>query len=425
MLFNRKLPAQAFIVILSFAAGSQASTVHCGFANDNWRGTDMLYTCTGAFSFSGNENLTAITGDHLTGQLNADVTGVSFFNQFTTFNGIPPNIGTFFANIEAFEWKFGNVTTLSSADVAQFPNLRMLSLYGNHITSLLASLFQGAAGVRHIDFGANALNFVEVGFLNGLDIETALFERNPCVSFSAATPSSMQELGWYLEECMGPEIDATLICAFSRQSWLGGSSNLHTCSATIMGQGLNGTIGNLVGEPGDGPVTAFSAYNQRGLQGLPRNLHEFLPELTAFEWVFGHLSYISEADLFNFSELTIFIAYGNRLITLEPSLFRGNPSLIHLDVGANWISYAAGVIDHLYNLEVALFERNTCISYSAATPNEIENLRSFLEYDCRHPVIEECLGPCAERIMILEERVDYLETQINSLMKLLKTQEKN
>ena len=224
-------------------------------------------------------------------------------------------------------------------------------------------------------------------------------------------------------QCRGTNL-AVVDCTFSTENWLA-TDNFYTCSGTIVGSGREGSILDVTGEHEGGltneDVNALSIINQRALERIPTSLQNFFPNLFAIEWKFGDLAVISAADLEHFANLTIFSVYGNRLVTLPGNLLMNSRIIRHIDFGSNSINHVGQTfISGTASLEVALFERNNCISFSAGTPSELSTLTSLLQDWCP-PLPEpepepECPASCVERIDYLEQRIRLLEEALLSVM---------
>lgn len=357
----------------------------CVFSDEIWLGFEQYYTCTGSIAASGNNPLVLLLfGDHPDNRSDADVTGLSIYNQ-RGLSQLPSDLSAV-SGLLAFEWVFGDLTSLSVNDFSSLPNLEIISFYGNRLTRLDGNLLQSTLNLQIIDFGFNSLISVGNGLLTNLtQLRWALFERNPCISISISTPEDLLDLPRSLEsQC--PATVQSMDCDFSALNWAG-IFEYYTCVGRVTSGHLVGSnFWDIAGVHVDGftnaNVTGLSIYNQRGFDRLP-NIGRAFENLRGFEWVFGNLATINEFDLIQMRDLEMLSLYGNFLVTLSGSLLINNQALVYIDFGRNLLSFVGdGLLSNLPELRWALLERNLCIDEIATTPQEIEALPGRLEGLC-------------------------------------------
>lgn len=326
-----------------------------------------------------------IVGTHEEGRIDADVRGLSIYNQ-RGLSRLPGSIESFFPNLVAVDWVFGDLTSVSQSDLLSFPNLRFLTLYGNQLTSLDDGLFQNSTNLEYVDIGNNLIRNVASDLFNGLvELRWVFLQRNPCVDIIAATPEAIDELSSLLVGQCPASVGVTIQCDFVDLNW-SGVEEIYTCVGTIVGNGSVSNVVNVIGTHLEGrtndDVRGLSIYNQRGLTQLPRNIGDFF-NLTALDWVFGDLNFLSATDLSQVSSASIISFYGNQLSSIEGNLFQNTPSVQQIDLGNNLIrNVGNNVFSTLTELRTVLIQRNPCIDTVAATPEAIQNLTSSLVSQC-------------------------------------------
>lgn len=191
--------------VLLLASCAYGTSMNCQFANISWAAIANHYTCTGDVIFSGNDgSILEVTGDHILGLTHDDVTGLSVYNQRDLVE-LPLNFDSFFPNLLAFDWVFGDLATVLAADFSSMPSLEILNLYGNQLVTLNANVFQNTPNLQYIDLGSNLIVEVGFGIFDSLtDLRWVLFQRNPCLDMIAGTPEALADLVIYLQEQCAP-----------------------------------------------------------------------------------------------------------------------------------------------------------------------------------------------------------------------------
>lgn len=140
------------------------------------------------------ESVVNVTGSHLEGRSNADVSGLIVDNQ-QDFNRIPRNIEAFFPNLTFLRWLSGDLTSIVSDDLKPFPALAALVLGHNKIFSLNGDLFQHTPKMIVISFSDNVIEHVGFDLLTNLSgLTHAYFANNICINQNAETPEEMENL---------------------------------------------------------------------------------------------------------------------------------------------------------------------------------------------------------------------------------------
>lgn len=365
-------------------------TIDCVYEELNWEGILIAYTCTGTVTGTGNIVLN-IRGTHLTGRTEADVTGVSIYNSQVTTQ-FPRNVDNFFPNVEAFDWVFSRLSAVSAHDLAQFPALRMLSLFGNEISLLDGNLFANTQNLHWVDVSNNRITNVGDGvFANLTDLSFVIFQRNPCVDFLATTPEAIEELRLSLPDYCPAQL--TIDCVYEELNWAG-VLIAYTCTGTVTGTGssvLNIRGTHLAGRS-DADVAGVSIYNSQLTDRIPININSFFPNVRAFDWVFGRLTSISANDLRQFPGLNWLSVFGNLISSLDSNVFANTPRLQWLDLSDNRITNVGeGAFSILYELRWVIFQRNPCIDILATTQEAIWEMTESMEYQCPAQLTVDCV----------------------------------
>jgi Leucine-rich repeat (LRR) protein len=142
---------------------------------------------------SGN-NLTEVSGSHMTERTNSDVEMLSIYNQ-PNVTQMPKNIEVFFKNLIGIDVWRTQIASISSDDFKAFPNLKFLDFQGTLLTSLDGNLLENNHKLWWIGFSDNLIKNVGHDLLSGLDeLVTVHFNRNPCMDFEASDSSALSEL---------------------------------------------------------------------------------------------------------------------------------------------------------------------------------------------------------------------------------------
>lgn len=197
--------------ICAFAASTNALSFHCNFKMISWvvAGRDVYFCSSSALTIDGNStHIQSVTGNYSSGYTNADVEGFSVYHD--KLSRLPKGIEKFFPILAGLDWRSGSLTSISSEDLQPFPQLQMILLGSNKLTSLDGDLFVYTPKMRYISFDDNLLQSIGFGLLDDLNkLTNAYFNGNPCISL-AAPPQTIQELKVkLLGQCPPSSVDIT------------------------------------------------------------------------------------------------------------------------------------------------------------------------------------------------------------------------
>lgn len=187
-------------------------------------------------------------------------------------------------------------------------------------------------------------------------------------------------------------------------------------------------------------VLGLDIWNEE-LTFVPRNIHEFFPNIRMIRFVHTGLSSISADDFKPFPQLIEFFSDFNPVTSLDGDLFKHNPGIRYLDFHSNGIEeIGPGFMSHLPALESSDFRHNLCVDFFAETVAEIQQLELLLAKclpsDDRTPTPTEettvttpaydpsgvCAASCMEhfefmdkKVIDLKEIVDQQDETIKSL----------
>lgn len=176
-------------------------------------GVGDVYTCWNAV-LTDDGNLThvrSVTGNHLSRNSNVDIQGFVLEIDPLQLDRIPRGIETYFPNIAAIFWSNVNLTSITSEDLRPFPNLQLLGLWDNQLTSLDGDLFVHTPKIGFVNFQSNAIRNVGYGLLDGLNLTRAYFANNSCIDFDAHEPESVPELMTKLYDQCPPLMTTTIL----------------------------------------------------------------------------------------------------------------------------------------------------------------------------------------------------------------------
>lgn len=190
-------------VLATFTSGVR---IRCEYQMGDWNVLGRLYTCRG--SVISDENPTIVTdviGTHLAGDENSDVKGFWVLDGHESLTTIPKGLENFFANLQGFQWAYGNISSIDSSTFEPFSNLLRIGLQSNELVTLDGDLLQHTRKLHWISFSFNLLQHVGHDFLAGLtDLTYAYFQSNPCIHSEANTTQGVQDLNRLLPELCPP-----------------------------------------------------------------------------------------------------------------------------------------------------------------------------------------------------------------------------
>lgn len=122
---------------------------------------------------------------------------------------------------------------------------------------------------------------------------------------------------------------------------------------------------------------------QQQLPFMPRNLHNFFPNLEGLIIDTSKLKVITKNDLNSFPKLKLLFIGHNKIDNLPGDLFEGNPDIEWLVYIDNYTKHIAGnLLQQVPRLQFANFQRNTCINRKAVNADEIALLKTEIENKC-------------------------------------------
>lgn len=137
--------------------------------------------------------LVGVKGDHLPGKNNLHVEAFDLQNQ--DLRQIPSEVGIFFPYLRILQWFNSNLWSLSATDLQQFPNLILLIVSKNKITTLDSDVFRFTPRLISINFENNLLFHVGENMLGNLRYLTkAYFRSNPCYNDFEVTANGIKQL---------------------------------------------------------------------------------------------------------------------------------------------------------------------------------------------------------------------------------------
>lgn len=172
------------LLLTAFAINnSRALVLNCNFQTVNWSVVGSSYTCTGSFQTVGDvRNVTGVTGNHLDGRNNSDVTAIAVSSQLL-MAGIPREIENFFPNLAILSFSYTNILQVTREDLKPFPHLRVLILFNNRLEKLDSDLFVDSPNLQYINLSQNRLRHLGPGVFKPLNnLSTLRLLDNICIN---------------------------------------------------------------------------------------------------------------------------------------------------------------------------------------------------------------------------------------------------
>lgn len=166
----------------------------CHFVITSWLYIGSIYDCEAVVQNDGMEMvLNNVTGVHVGARKNSNVRGLTVLDQFT--KRIPRNMNTFFPKLIGLIWVNSGLQTVSAEDLEQFPELEVIKIQQNQVTTLEGNLFMHNGPLKSIGFDSNSIRYVGKNLLDNLPaLQVVLLRYNPCVNHYANTTETIAAL---------------------------------------------------------------------------------------------------------------------------------------------------------------------------------------------------------------------------------------
>lgn len=175
-------------------------------------------------------------------------------------------------------------------------------------------------------------------------------------------------------------------CNFYDNSWVVIGSN-YQCSGTIIDVENPTLITDVIGTHLAGrthaDVKSFSVFNHQILNAIPSGIENFFPNLEGLEWFQGNITTIHSSIFKPFPNILVFSLERNNLVTIDGDLFQYTRSVRWIYFGSNMLANVGhNLMTGLTNLTEAYFNSNPCISASASTAQQVQELNLRLPIAC-------------------------------------------
>lgn len=187
LLFRTKI-LLAFLIFIVLTSEVCSVLFECNFVDVSldWVENTVVdfYQCRARIiQIKSDDTLIGVPGNHTIGKSNFDVNFL--WSAFGNLKFIPENLADFFPNIHAIYLIHSNLEKIEMEDLKPFPDLEMLDLRGNKITSLAGDLFMYNKKLRIIDFEGNFIEHIGFNLLKDMNrLWYTNFQSNPCITDS-------------------------------------------------------------------------------------------------------------------------------------------------------------------------------------------------------------------------------------------------
>jgi len=158
--------------------------VNCEFKEPDVFGLGKVYCCDvrNASIDERGQEIAKFTGNHLSGKADKDVQLI-VFNQNKNLQFVPRGLAKTFKNICGLSFKSCSIRSITKRDLSGLPNLRMLWLLDNKLTSLPGNLFEDSTKLEFISFESNNISSIGGNLLEPLKaLQSIDFENNATIN---------------------------------------------------------------------------------------------------------------------------------------------------------------------------------------------------------------------------------------------------
>ena len=142
---------------------------------------------------SSDQVVTSVNSANLTNFQGSSYKFISIKEQTLFF--IPQALGNFFQEAEGFEVAYSGLKKIQKKDIAQFPKLIELWLYGTKLRSLPSDLFEGNPELKSLHLYRNRIKTIGQNILAPLkNLLMINLESNSCIDYSASGLSEIKSI---------------------------------------------------------------------------------------------------------------------------------------------------------------------------------------------------------------------------------------
>lgn len=213
-LHSRSLPSRVLLLCL-IVSPAFCAIIRCDFTLGDLFIVGSRYACKVA-SIQNPETaeITQITGNHLANRTNANVEAFRIFQGLHFF---PKNLTDLFPNLVYIEFTECPLMSISAADLAPWPNLRVLIANKNKIETLDGDLFKHSSNLTWIAFYGNPIQKIGANLLSySSEWKYADFRKVSCVDTLAESAQQINDLKvQILRQCPG---ECTARCSIEKET---------------------------------------------------------------------------------------------------------------------------------------------------------------------------------------------------------------
>lgn len=201
-------------------------------------------------------------------------------------------------------------------------------------------------------------------------------------------------------------------------------SETYACEPKVLKTGdtrnVIGVTNNHKPNRGNDDVNYFRMSDQP-IGFIPSGIETYFQNLVGLRFHGCEIKEISKEDLQPFPELKLLSLSSNLLTLLKSDLFAYTPDLKWIFLESNFIVHVGpALLNSLKYLEIANFSSNICIDENAQNSYDLLRMKLKFETNCSPmmmrviAVLEKQTSPLLERLNNLENKVKFLERQINN-----------
>lgn len=205
---------QLCMILAIFACHCDAVDFKCVYSVEDWVIIDKVYGCSvGNLTVEkGDQTLVSVFGKHIGKKTNNDVEALNVEN--ATCTKLPKEMEKSFPNLKALRFSKTNLESIGSDDLKVFPDLRVLCLWANWLTTLDGNLLVHNPNLEFLNFGTNQIQHIGPNFFAPLKkIVAVYFEDNTCINNTR--PFAIDELKFELSVKCPPTIDMVEITLYN------------------------------------------------------------------------------------------------------------------------------------------------------------------------------------------------------------------